>query len=90
MKTSAYHDKKMVKYNPELASFIVIPIILRGPEQQTSRTLLVSLARDENNALLVSSEITRITDDETLLQEVRFKRSRVGSMMRRPEDLPDI
>ncbi len=89
LRTNIYHKKNMVKYSPELASFIVIPITLRSPEQQTSRTLLVSLARDENKTLLISSEISRITDDKMLLEEVKYRRISVGFMMRNPADLPE-
>lgn len=85
----AYHDKHMSKFNPELASFIIIPIALRGPEQETSRTLSVSLARDKNKHLLVSSNISRITDNKILLEDIKFKRAIVGFRMRDPADIPD-
>lgn len=88
---AAYHDKAMFKHNTELASFIIIPITLRGlgSEQQTSRTLLVSLARDTNKSLLVSSEISRITDDKRIIEQIKYKRSYVGMRTRNPADIPD-
>lgn len=89
LKTDVYHDKEMIKYNAEMASFIMIPTVLRDAARETSRTLIVSLTRDKNRVLLVSCEIKRITDDKLLLQEAEYMRSRVGFLMRNPADIPD-
>ena len=75
---SAYAEKDIFKYKPENAAFIIIPMTLFGVEQQSSRTLLVSLSRDKKKSLIVSSDILRITDNDTILQIVGIERSRMS------------
>lgn len=75
--------RSVIKHMPAEASFIIVPIVLRGAERNTQRTLLVSLGRDtETGSLVVTSDLLKDTD--------RVALSMMIALQRRIRELPDL
>lgn len=62
-------------YKPQDESFIILPLDLRMLERTSYRTILISLSRNEDNVLSVSSKELRISDEKMLLGIIRLKKA---------------
>jgi hypothetical protein len=70
-----YSGKNIFKPKPLQTAFIIVPVYIESFEQSTSKVILLSLSRDDNNSLVVTSEVFRGLDDKTLMLIMEITRA---------------
>jgi len=73
-----YSEKDIFRRKPEQTAFLAIPVSIESFGQSASKIILLSLSRDKDGSLLVTPDILRDMNNDTLMQIVRIMRAQLS------------